>query len=196
MNNGKNLIVKNRESNATIKSCVPFLDALTSGYVITLTADILVTQENGKPELNWKAKENLVSIHFKEQLKNFPIPEGYNELPFKWENNYGLQTPQNYSLLFTHPLNQNNLPFLTLSGIVDTDSYTIPTNFPFLIKNNFEGIIPKGTPIVQFLPIKREKWKINIKEYDENYNEQEQAKLASKIFRSYKTQWWKRKIYE
>jgi hypothetical protein len=196
MNNGKKLVIQNRETNATVKSCVPFLEALTSGYVINLTADILVTQENGTPRLDWTAKEDLVLTHAKEQLKNFPIPDGYSEFPFKWLNFYGLQTPKNYSMLFTHPLNQNDLPFLTLSGVVDTDGYTNPTNFPFLIKNNFEGIIPKGTPIVQFLPIKREKWKINIKEYNEKRNEEGAIKLQSKVFRSYKTQWWNRKVYE
>jgi len=30
------------------------------------------------------------------------------------------------------------------------------------MKNNFEGLIPKGTPVIQVIPFKRDNWKSNI----------------------------------
>jgi hypothetical protein len=31
-------------------------------------------------------------------------------------------------------------------------------NIPFFIKEGFSGVIPKGTPIAQVIPFKRESW--------------------------------------
>ena len=73
-----------------------------------------------------------------------------------------IKTPPGYSVLFTHPMNWHYLPFYSLSGVVDTDTYTMPVLFPFMMKNNFEGIIPKGTPVIQIIPFKRDDWKSNI----------------------------------
>jgi hypothetical protein len=75
-------------------------------------------------------------------------------------NFWTIQTPAGYSTMFFHPTGYTDLPFMTLSGVVDTDKHGIPINFPFLLKEDFVGVIPRGTPIVQFLPFKRTDWKI------------------------------------
>jgi len=51
-----------------------------------------------------------------------------------------------------------DLPFQTLSGIVDCDVHPNSVFVPFFLKKDFEGIIPAGTPIMQLLPFKRESW--------------------------------------
>jgi hypothetical protein len=51
---------------------------------------------------------------------------------------------------------------LTLTGVVDTDAYPLVVLFPFMMKNTFEGVIEKGTPVVQIIPFKREDWKKRI----------------------------------
>lgn len=45
-----------------------------------------------------------------------------------------------------------------MSGIMDTDRCFDSGNMPFFLKENFEGLIPKGTPYAQIIPIKRKKW--------------------------------------
>ena len=50
----------------------------------------------------------------------------------------------------------HDLPFSTFSGIVDTDKHPMCISFPFLIRKDFNGILKKGTPIAQCIPIKRE----------------------------------------
>ena len=62
-------------------------------------------------------------------------------------------------MLFTHPLNRFDLPFTTLSGMVDCDLYRDSwIHFPAHWHDmNFSGVLPKGTPIVQCLPVKRGK---------------------------------------
>ena len=66
---------------------------------------------------------------------------------------FNIKLPKDYSLLFLSPINRFDLPFLSITGIVDCDMYTGTVHFPFFIKNSFTGIIEKGTPIVQIIPI-------------------------------------------
>lgn len=186
----------NRNKNVTIKWCNPFGDALGSGYFILLENDVQVTQSNGTPEFVWfRGGDNFIGKHDKEQISPELIPKGYSQEPWKFINFWGIKTPPGYSTLFTHPMNRTELPFLTLSGVVDTDDYNFPVNFPFIIKDNFEGIIEAGTPIAQAIPFKREEWKTEIDEFDPNFIE-DQLKYSRRIFRPYKRGYWKRKTYK
>ena len=147
---------------------MPFFDAMTSGYIVFLSADLeVVKKESGMPYLLWRTDREIVTDHSIEQWEGFPCPEGYSAWLYKWHNQFGLKTPKNYSLLFTSPFNRFDLPFSTISGIVDTDSYDMAVHFPFFIKNNFTGIIKKGTPIAQIVPKKNEYWKTELEKYDE-----------------------------
>jgi hypothetical protein len=63
-------------------------------------------------------------------------------------------------LLVTHPVNRYDLPFTTLTGLVDTDLYKDDfINFPAQWRNpKFRGVLPRGTPVAQCLPVKRDLW--------------------------------------
>jgi hypothetical protein len=150
----------------TIKKCIPVLDALTTGYHLVTKSDIeFIKNENGSFSFNFfmhiDNQEKPISMHPYEQIRGFPTDNTYIEYAFKWSNPYVIKTPPGYSCLFTHPINQN-LPFLTLTGQVDTDSHPLGVQFPFLMRNDFEGIIPKNTPIVQIIPYKRDDWEMRI----------------------------------
>ena len=54
----------------TIKKCVPFLDAMTTGYMITLAADIYV-DKNGIQQIS---KHSVVTHHPEEQIGEMKIP--------------------------------------------------------------------------------------------------------------------------
>ena len=182
--------------NATIKWCNPFLDSLTAGYTIILEQDLFVSIENREHNFSWRSGgEGLVSTHAKQQVSDSMIPHGFNSQPFKFRNDWSIKTPKGYSALFVHPLNRGDLPFYTLSGFVDTDNYNIPVNFPFLIRNDFEGIIPSGTPIAQIIPIKRQSWTHEISEFDPQFVIESSSKFNSTIYRAYKNLFWKRKDY-
>jgi hypothetical protein len=91
-------------------------------------------------------------------------------------------------------MNRFDLPFISVNGVVDTDKYNLNVQFPFFIKDNFTGIIEKGTPIVQIIPIKRESWAREVKPYDQNANIKLE-KFLSTIKRSYKNNFWVKKDY-
>jgi hypothetical protein len=188
-------IMPNGGGNLTIKACVPTLDALTSGYMITLSADIYVTQDpryDGR--ILWNSTRSIVSHHTELQYGDMVPPEGYERNPFKWNTDWIIRTPRKYSLLFIHPHYRFDLPFITLPGLVDTDKYGIALNLPFFLKEGFEGLIPKGTPIAQVIPIKRERWIHSLLNYGKvgKYN---RDKIRDTLEREYKKTNWEKKEY-
>lgn len=190
-------LLPNGGVNRTVKSCIPFLDSLTAGYMITLPYDIFVTKDAAyKFNINWNADYSLVEAHPLEQIPKEMVSDEYEPQAFKWCNPWLIKTPPGWSTLFVHPLNRLDLPFHTLSGLVDTDIYNIaPVNLPFLLKKDFEGVIRSGTPIAQAIPIKRESWKSS----EDDYSGAEityMNKLRKFIVDSYKKQFWIRKDYE
>jgi hypothetical protein len=68
--------------------------------------------------------------------------------------------PPGYSLLVTHPFNRPDLPFVTLTGLIDADRYR--DNFIHFPAHwcdvEFKGVLAKGTPVAQCVPLKRDTW--------------------------------------
>lgn len=162
----------------TIKRCTPVLDAFSTGYFLVTTEDYIFEYDEKKESSTIKGDKNIqnkaISMHPISQIGDMPFSEEFIKYAYKWSNQYLIKTPPGYSVLFTHPLNHHHLPFYTLSGVVDTDSYIMPVLFPFMMKNNFSGVIPAGTPVVQVIPFRRDDWKHNV------YNK------VSKIFKDRK----------
>jgi hypothetical protein len=109
---------------------------------------------------------------------------------------WSIKTPKGYSSIFTHPINRVDLPFYTLGGVVDTDGWGDAGSHPFLLKKGWEGIIEKGTPIIQVIPFKRENWLSDIdntmtKEYDKQI-----GKRDSYLKDYYKNFIWSSKSYK
>lgn len=186
---------------STIKQCSPFLDALTSGYFIYLDADVVFTfNENNNVSMKWRVSRDIVNNTDAEQHKLMPLPNNGHEEKFtyKWRNYWSIETPKGYSSLFTHPLNRYDLPFITYSGVVDTDNYKIPIQFPFSIikptKKTF--ILKKGTPLVQIIPFKRDSWNLEIQKYDEKLTSKNNYDFFSVVKNSYKRGFWIRKHFE
>jgi hypothetical protein len=88
--------------------------------------------------------------------------------------------------------------FTVLPGIVDTDSYTGIINFPFVLNNLFwEGIIPAGTPIVQAIPFKRDRFKMKMGSEKERKQSIYDTIYLKSLWRNrYKTLFWTRKEYK
>lgn len=192
--NGQKKPVGKGEGEATIKRCIPVFDAITNGYLILLPADVYVSQKDGGPYYEW-SNLGLIKFHVVEQAPLHPSSNGF-DYP-KFINPWAVKTPKGYSSLITQPAHRD-LPFTIMTGIVDTDVYTAPINFPFVLNDpKFEGLIPAGTPIAQVMPFKRESWKMK---FGTHKDIKEQAsisvKLQRKFFDRYKTMFWQRKEYK
>jgi hypothetical protein len=197
--NMESYISKERKPNgdgstsATIKRCMPVFDAITAGYIITLPADVYVSLKEGEQFFEWSSL-GLISFHPIAQAPEHPArkPHAYP----KWMNPWAIKTPKGYSVLFTQPMHRESV-FTILPGIVDTDTYTAPVNFPMVINDpNFEGLIPKGTPIAQVIPFKREGWQIKIGSKEELIEQHSiTQKIQTKFFDRYKIMFWNKKEY-
>jgi len=148
----------------TIKKCPPVIDAMTSGFLMPLVCDLKV--ENG--EFSWdrdvpqgigRYPRSPIDFHDSSQVEGTPF---FDEDRFiiKFNNFWTIELPAGYSLLVTHPINRDDLPFTTLTGLVDADLFhDVFVAFPARWRDcQFSGTLPKGTPVAQCLPIKREIW--------------------------------------
>lgn len=178
-------------NNSTIKTCVPFLDAMTSGYIIPLAVDILVEERDNKPFFSWRTDDRpYLTVREPRLLQGLPIPDGFEDLYPTWETQLSLEWPVGYSALITHPLNHYDLPFLTLSGVVD--SYKMPGgSLPFFLKKGFTGMIPQGTPIAQVFPFKSEAWKM-----EESLGLTAQSKIGFRQSTSIHNGWYKKYVWK
>jgi hypothetical protein len=181
-------------TTGTIKRCVPVFDAITAGYIIESPADVFVSIKNEQQWFEW-SDFALIKFHPIDQA-----PEHPNKKPFpypKWTNPWAIATPKGYSTLFVQPFHRESV-FTILPGIVDTDQYTAAVNFPFVINDPaFEGLIPKGTPIAQVIPFKRDSWTMELgNKKDLEAQAKVSKKIQSKFFDKYKSMFWTKKEYK
>ena len=186
------------KQNKTIKYCTPFLDALISGYMLETTCDIEVVRDGDYSIMNWVHTDQpeVIGNRNDSVLSTFERGSEYTLDNFFWGVHMGFKKPPGYSLLITHPLNRNDLPFSTLSGVIDADEGIHGGRMPFFLKKHFEGIIPAGTPYAQVIPFKRDNWKSEKNEKIKKILLMNSYKSATRLFGWYKKEIWKKKEYE
>jgi hypothetical protein len=138
---------------------------MTYGFLIPLATDVRV--EDGTFTWDFDLPSGAVTsytrspldFHDNSQVAGSPFFED-DQFIVKFNNFWTIESPPGYSLLITHPVNRQDLPFTTLTGLVDTDRYKDNfINFPARWRDPaFNGVLPKGTPIAQCLPVKRAIW--------------------------------------
>lgn len=149
----------------TVKKCPPFIDAMTFGFLMPLVADLRI--EDGS--LSWERDvpggalanypRSPIDFHENDQVIGSPFFEA-DRFIIKFNNFWTVELPAGYSLLVTHPVNRGDLPFTTLTGLVDADLYRDNfINFPAQWRDyDFTGVLPMGTPVAQCIPLRRERW--------------------------------------
>jgi hypothetical protein len=208
----------------TIKGCMPFLDTLTTGYLLKMPQDLYlrhnVISKNDKGEefrdsfqtyglfdlfSVLQAKQlNLnsgIDVHPIKQLEGSPFIEKNKNLPFyKIMNPWKIKTPKGYSCLFISPLNNSDDRFSIISGIVDTDTFPNEINFPIVVNGDkypiLETLIKKGTPYVQVIPFKRENWKMKITPRKQLEIQNSRLFYGMKLLNTYKERYWNKKSWK
>jgi len=173
----------------TMKKCMPVMDYLTSGYIIPAWEElILYKNKYGNIEINTYVngtgqRENYLreNKHDMRQLNTFShtmlFDEYFGDLDretFEEESGAGfwvsklmnpwkIKTPKGYSCLFTRPW-YHNQKINILPGIVDTDNFDMPINFPFMVNLKFKESyeIGIGDPLICVFPYKRDDWQMKI----------------------------------
>lgn len=155
----------NLRDEDTIKRCPPFVDAMTCGFLIPLICDLRI----GNGEITWDNEippggaldfpRSPIGFHDASQVVDTPLFDK-DRFVIKFHNLWTIEAPEGYALLFTHPINRFDLPFTTLTGLVDCDRYRDGwIDFPAHWHDvDFNGVLPGGTPIAQCVLVKRENW--------------------------------------
>jgi hypothetical protein len=147
----------------TVKQCPPFVDAMSHGFVIPLPCDVMV--RDGVLSWDWDYPALSIDAHPLSPV-SFHVPAQVTGTPFfdpdvaivKFNSFWTIELEPGYSLFATHPVNRADLPFRLLTGIVDCDRFSdVGVLFPAVwTKPEFEGVLPRGTPVAQCFPIVRE----------------------------------------
>jgi len=210
--------------NKTIKGCMPFLDSLTTGYILKMPQDLYIRHNvNNENEKGEKFKDsfqtyglhdknvllsakniNLNSgfdIHSIKQVEGSPFIEKNKNLPFyKISNPWKIKTPKGYSCLFVPPLNNTDDRFSIIPGIVDTDTFPNEINFPIIINGDkypvLETLLKKGTPYVQIIPFKRDSWKMETKPRKQKEIQNSRLFYGFKLINIYKDKYWNKKSWK
>jgi len=179
------------------KKCMPFTDSLTSGYIQELWCDLYISIKDGNAQYRWAG--DIKPIGTRQETFNstnlFPKFDGYFQGEFHWITQWEPKTPKGYSTVYSHPSARFDLPFVTFSGIIDTDTYNGTGPLPFIVKENFEGVIPAGTPIYQIHFIKRETWSSSTDLYDDEKVYKERQSVRKYFTNGYRSQYWNKKKF-
>lgn len=144
------------DNGLTVKRCMPFLDAMMTGWILPLAATVrLEVKDDGRTvNAGWEFDKVMVSNHNPHQVAGSPSDP---RPPCKFHNYWTIETPPGWSCLFVQPLNRTEPRFQLFSGVVDTDTYQSLIHFPF-VATAADGVhvIDKGTPLMQVIPFRRE----------------------------------------
>lgn len=196
-----------------MKTCLPFLDAMISGYLITTWHDVEITKNDGEVDYRYiklvdgeivQMPENEIIKMISERTgvigHTMPRPAGHSKNHMTWIGQWGIRVPRGWSIMMTHPFNRFELPFTTMSGFMDSDGFWSNGNIPFFIKEGWTGVIPKGTPVAQIIPIKRKSWMGNVSlrsvKYSEKLGRMADAERKKSGAGYYKNKIWVKKQYD
>lgn len=181
--------------NRTVKSCAPFGDSFRMGWIQETWCDITFIDNGNSMDFGYSTEPAPIDGR---PVSSFPENPMYYPMEFLWKQYWTPRLPAGYSLLYTHPLNHTDLPFHTVSAVVDSDSFYHSSfgNVPFHLREGFVGTIPAGTPMFQIIPIKREAWNREAMEFDSLDLAKRESLIERHFFGTYRRHFWKRKSYK
>jgi hypothetical protein len=180
---------------ATVKRCMPLWDLMTAGYIIETPYDIYVRQTPEGPYFQWGEMQAIAFQSF-DQFQNHPYSRDIN-YAVRIVHPWSIKTPKGWSVLICEPQHHEPSPIICANGIVDTDRFLMPFNMFLKLRDpKFEGMIPAGTPFIQVIPFKREKWTSRLGSKKEKIQyELDLRKFTTVFFDRYKKFWWTKKEY-
>jgi hypothetical protein len=190
----------------TVKTCIPFMESMTDGFVIPLWADYTVVVERNEhgnlfaglfmgrnreqnEDHNWAQLGDEAVLNIDAPMKSI----------LKFDSPWHIETPKGYSVQIKTPANGFHSNIYLFEGTVDTDTFNMPILFPFIWLGKKEGtfLIPRGTPIAQVKMFKREKQNIICEEISKKQTKkyQKQDFLLQSLFKDrYKRFFWNKTI--
>ncbi len=159
---GKPKEIARKYIGGTDKRCPAIIDQITEGFIIPMWADFLVQRDMDNFEWDNKGiKKYGIEFHSPEQIAGWKMKKTDYSHAVKFVNPWRIYTPPGYSVMFLAPTYQFERRFTVLPGIVETDNYH-SIHFPTVWHTTKDAIIERGTPFIQVIPFKRNKWDLNV----------------------------------
>lgn len=186
---------RHRPVGNLVRQCPMFPDFFSSGYILPMWADTTLFYKDG--EWRWKCGSDgspfKISIFHQSQfLDNSEYKmNGINATAlFQLHNPWKIKTSKGYSLLQLPLFYHFNNEFSVMPGIYDANIMTTEKLEIAYYGEGKEIFIKKGTPLVQYIPYKKEKIDLVIRDFT-NQDEKDELNLytqRSLMFKSWYSQ--------
>jgi hypothetical protein len=109
---------KNPENGGKIptwKACPAIFDIMGTGYALRTPCDIEFYLED--KVIKAKVLNDIYQdfIFSRDPMPQFKHPDGYQKHHFAWWADWAIEVPEGYSILYSHPFNRFELPFMSTS---------------------------------------------------------------------------------
>jgi hypothetical protein len=191
-------------STSTVKRCMPVFDIMTAGYMITMPCDVYLDATDPE-KLTWSIpiaikqfQADMFSSHEKQQYDEYPIDKSrQHETLFRVMPFWYMKTEPGYSTLFLNPVHRDTYPLTAIPAFVDSDKFITEGHLSFIVEKGFKGVIKRGTPLVQVIPVKRDSWESEVVDAEDSKKtlSNQRLKLRSMFANGYKLIFRSKKEY-
>ena len=158
----KNNIRDNITNKGTIKRCPAVPEFMSMGITIPMWCDMQVEIfDDGSWKWNTPSNQFEMSSHGNGQLKDLLPKNVQPEIVLKTECPWLIKTPPGISMLQLPMMWHFSTVFTTAPGVIWTDIHH-EINQQLFFKKRGKHMITRGTPIAQYIPIRRESWDYNV----------------------------------
>jgi hypothetical protein len=179
----------------TAKACPSFVQWFSKGLIIPAWCDISLIYKKETETWEWGAGRNSqysIGAHGKYQFLDHAdyLNQGLNaEFTFKLTCPWNIITPKGWSVLQLPLFYHSNQDWTVLPGIIDTDVYHQIHQQVMYYGKGKEVFIPKGSPLVHYMPFERTKTTIDVREFtleDKRRFDSDHQRIESKFRKGYK----------
>jgi hypothetical protein len=162
----------------TVKICPSFPDYFSQGYVIPMWADTTLKYQTDIDTWEYRCGQlgdspYKIEVHGHPQYLDYAPSSNFlgkkSDFMFKFISPWELKTPEGYSVLQLPMFYHFDDNFSVLPGIIDTDIHHTINQQVTYHGDGSEIFIKKGTPLVQYIPFKRDQYELVVKEMDQEY---------------------------
>lgn len=182
-----------RLNTGTAKVCPAFPEFYSSGYIVPLWCDVFFDYNHGEPRARTSAPDLFsVGFHSPQQFLNY-APSSVRQsvvAVLKLVCPWYVRTSPGYSVLQLPVFYEFDPRITTLMGSIRSDSHH-EINQQVMVHERESFVLERGTPIAMYIPYKRDKFQLSVKEVTEEFRkamQKSQLNLLTKFRRGYKRQ--------
>lgn len=180
-----------RLGTGTAKICPAFPDFYSAGYVVPLWCDLIFDYNQGEVRARTSAPDLFsISFHGNDQFLNFAPAHVRDStvVVMKLECPWYVRTSPGYSILQLPMFYEFDQRFTTMAGSIRSDTHH-EMNQQLMVHVKGSFVLERGTPIAMYIPYKRERFKLDVREVTAEFTramQKSQLNIMTKFRRGYR----------